>query len=41
MVDAVGTTRYTYSNFGAVASEDGPRDNDTVSYTYANQLLLL
>jgi RHS repeat-associated protein len=38
MVDATGTTRYSYSGFGAIASEDGPWENDTVSYTYANEL---
>jgi RHS repeat-associated protein len=34
MVDAAGTTRYSYTGFGAVASEDGPWESDTVSYTY-------
>jgi RHS repeat-associated protein len=38
MVDAAGTTRYTYTSFGAVASEDGPWADDTVTYAYANQL---
>jgi len=38
MVDAVGTTRYAYDTVGQVLSEDGPWDNDTVSYTYANRL---
>ena len=38
MLDAVGTTRYGYTSFGAMQSEDGPRENDTVSYTYANRL---
>src|SRR5437867_2264606 len=37
MVDAVGTTVYSYAN-QFLASEDGPWDNDTVSYTYANRL---
>jgi RHS repeat-associated protein len=34
MVDAVGTNRYTYNIAGLLASEDGPWDSDTVSYTY-------
>jgi YD repeat-containing protein len=34
MVDAVGTTVYAYTSFGALLSEDGPWANDTVSYTY-------
>lgn len=39
MVDAVGTTTYSYTDFGAVLSEDGPWTGDTVSYTYAtNQI---
>src|SRR5439155_994980 len=37
MLDAVGTTVYGYAN-QFLASEDGPWDNDTVSYTYANRL---
>ena len=36
MVDAVGTTRFTYAGFGALLSEDGPWENDTVSYAYDN-----
>jgi RHS repeat-associated protein len=36
MVDAAGTTRFTYAGFGAVASEDGPWEQDTVSYSYDN-----
>jgi RHS repeat-associated protein len=36
MVDAAGTTRYMYAGFGAVATEDGPWESDTVSYTYDN-----
>jgi len=36
MVDAIGTTKYGYTTFGALLSEDGPWDNDTVSYTYDN-----
>src|SRR3989442_10858755 len=38
MVDAAGTTTYGYTSFGALQSEDGPWDNDTVTYSYANQL---
>ena len=37
-VDAIGTTRYTYDADGHVLSEDGPWDDDTVSYTYTNRL---
>ena len=36
MVDAVGTTRYTFDSGGLLASEDGPWDSDTVTYAYAN-----
>lgn len=36
MMDAVGTTRYAYTGFGAVLSEDGPWENDTVTYGYDN-----
>ena len=36
MVDGVGTTRYTYDAAGQLLSEDGPWDNDTVSYSYNN-----
>jgi RHS repeat-associated protein len=34
MVDGIGTTRYTYTASGALASEDGPWTSDTVSYAY-------
>jgi YD repeat-containing protein len=34
MVDAAGTTRYAYTDFGALLSEDGPWDNDTLTYGY-------
>ena len=37
MIDAVGTTVYTYAN-QFLASQDRPWDSDTVSYTYANRL---
>jgi YD repeat-containing protein len=39
MVDAVGTTTYTNTDFGALQSEDGPWEAYTVSYSYTtNQL---
>jgi len=38
MVDGIGTTVYGYDAVGQLLSEDGPWPNDTVSYTYANQL---
>jgi len=34
MVDATGTSTYTYTDFGALLSEDGPWSDDTVSYAY-------
>ncbi|HTI70827.1 MAG TPA: RHS repeat-associated core domain-containing protein [Candidatus Limnocylindria bacterium] len=34
LVDALGTTRWTYSRLGAVTSEDGPWDAEKVSSTY-------
>ena len=37
MVDAVDTTVYSYAS-QLLASEDGPWDNDSVSYTYSNRL---
>ena len=38
MVDAVGATKYGYDVAGELLSEDGPWNDDTVSYTYANRL---
>jgi len=38
MLDGVGTTVYSYANFGAVLAEDGPWEKDTVSFTYTNRL---
>jgi len=38
MVDAVGITRYQYTSAGQLQSEDGPFDNDLVSYGYTNRL---
>jgi len=32
------TNRFTYTAWGALASEDGPWDNDTITYSYTNQL---
>jgi len=37
MVDAVGTTKYTYYAGGLLNTEDGPWSSDTVSYTYNKQ----
>src|SRR5881296_779924 len=37
-IDAAGTCNYAYSSFGELQSEDGPWDNDTVTYSYTNQL---
>jgi YD repeat-containing protein len=34
MMDAAGTTTFTYTSFGALAAEDGPWDYDTVTFTY-------
>ena len=39
MVDAVGTTTYSYTDFGALLSEDGPWADDTVSYSYTSNRL--
>jgi hypothetical protein len=38
MVDAAGTTKYTYYAGGLLNSEDGPWSSDTVTYTYNNRL---
>ena len=35
--DAVGTTNYAYDSVGQLLSEDGPWNDDTVSYSYANR----
>ena len=37
MVDAVGTTRYTYDAAGQLLTEDGPFTSDTVTNTYSNR----
>ncbi|HTI68674.1 MAG TPA: hypothetical protein VMF06_01815, partial [Candidatus Limnocylindria bacterium] len=34
MTDGVGTSSFTYTAFGALASEDGPWASDTISYSY-------
>ncbi len=39
MIDAVGTTTYSYTDFGALLSEDGPWADDTVSYSYTSNRL--
>src|SRR5438270_7692303 len=38
MVDAVGTTIYTYDAAGQLLTEDGPFSSDTVTNTYSNRL---
>src|SRR5437870_5551428 len=38
MVEAAGTTKYTYYAGGLLNSEDGPWASDTVTYTYNNRL---
>lgn len=38
MVDAAGTTRYAYNSVGLLTLEDGPWDNDAVSFGYTNTL---
>src|SRR5882724_9367608 len=39
MVDAAGTTKYTYYAGGLLNTEDGPWTSDTVTYTYNNARL--
>jgi YD repeat-containing protein len=38
MADGIGTTSFTYTQVGQLASETGPWASDAVSYTYANRL---
>jgi len=38
MVDAAGTTKYTYTVGGQLYTEDGPFASDTVTNTYNNRL---
>jgi YD repeat-containing protein len=37
MLDGLGTTTYTYTTGGQLASEDGPFGNDTVTNFYSNR----
>ena len=37
MVDAVGTTKFDYTAAGQLLSEDGPWNDDTVSYSYTHR----
>src|SRR4030095_7164300 len=39
MIDGVGTTSYSYTDFGALLSEDGPWADDTMSYSYTSNRL--
>jgi len=39
MVDGVGTTLYGYTSAGLLSSEDGPWNDDTVSYNHNYQRL--
>jgi RHS repeat-associated protein len=38
MIDAVGTTAFTYSGSGQLLTEDGPFNNDTVTSTYSSRM---
>src|SRR5258706_15133115 len=38
MIDAVGATHYGYNSVGQLLSEDGPWDNDTLTYAFNNRL---
>src|SRR5262245_11380016 len=38
MVDAVGTTKYTYTSGGQLYTEDGPFTSDTVTNIYTSRL---
>ena len=38
MVDAIGTTAFTWTDGGQLACEDGPWNADTVGYVYNNRL---
>src|SRR6266700_2771574 len=38
MIDAAGTTKFTYYAGGMLNTEDGPWSSDTVTYTYNNRL---
>lgn len=39
MTDAVGTTRYTYTGAGLLLTEDGPWNDDTITYNYNSMRL--
>src|SRR5437867_13363260 len=38
MVDAAGSSKYTYYAGGLLITEDGPWASDTVTYTYNNRM---
>jgi hypothetical protein len=38
MVDEVGAPRYSYTAVSQILSEDGPWNDDTVTYGYTDQL---
>jgi hypothetical protein len=38
MVDAVGTTKYTWTAGNQLLTEDGPFASDTIRNTYVNRL---
>ena len=38
MVDAAGTTKYTYTSASDLLTEDGPWTSDTVTYTYGSSV---
>jgi hypothetical protein len=38
MVDAVGTTKYTYTAGNQLLSEDGPFGSDVITNAYSNRL---
>ena len=38
MSDGIGTTTFTYTKMGQIASETGPWASDTESYSYADRL---
>lgn len=40
MVDAAGSSTYTYDQVGQLLSEDGPWPSDSVNYSYTNRLRL-
>ena len=40
MIDAAGTTTFTYTDSGQLKTENGPWSNDTVTYGYNASRLL-